>query len=211
MARAVVLMHGLFRTGASMLPMEWYLRKNGGYTKVLTPTTGYHLHELPDSAEKLSEKLHALHDEFGAVDVVTHSTGGLLARAVMPLAPLRRVVMLAPPNQGTQAAELARDMVPVHRYLGWDPLAKLLPGAPVALPEGPAEIGIITGGTGDEKGFIPLLDGDNDQTVRVEEARLDSAVAFRVVPVRHTWLMAHPDVQAMTLNFLDHGQFDVPA
>jgi len=208
MPRAVVLLHGLFRTGVSMLPMEWYLRRHGGYTRCPTPTTQYHLHPIPDSAAKLAETLKSLHEEFGQVDVVTHSTGALLARAMMPLVPLHRVVMLGPPNQGTQAAELARELLPFHRYSGFDPFAQLLPGAPLTLPEGPAEIGILTGGTGTDRGLNPLLDGDNDQTVRVTEARLESATAFRVVPVRHTWLMAHPDVQAMTLRFLNEGTFD---
>lgn len=206
MARAVILLHGLFRTGLSMLPMEWALRRSG-YTKVLTPTTGHHLHEIPASAQKLAQTVQRLHDEYGAVDAVTHSTGGLLARAIMPLAPLRRVVMLAPPNHGAQAAELAREMLPVHRLASWDPLAKLLPGATAELPMGPAEIGIITGGTGDEGGFNTRLEGDNDQTVRVDEARLDSALEFAVVPVRHTFVMAHAEVQAMTVHFMEHGRF----
>ena len=46
MARAVVLLHGLFRTGVSMLPMEWYLRRNGGYTRCPTPTNHSPLHPI---------------------------------------------------------------------------------------------------------------------------------------------------------------------
>jgi len=206
MARAAVLLHGFLRTGASMLPMEWYLRRSG-YTRVLTPTTGHHLHDIAASADRLARRLQELHDEYGEVDLVTHSTGGLLARAMMPLVPMHRVIMLAPPNTGAQAAQLAREMIPVHRLWGWDPLAKLLPGAPLALPTGPGQIGIITGGTGNERGFNPFLAGDNDQTVRVEEARLGGVTEFRVVPVRHTFVMAHPQVQSMVLHFLNHGAF----
>ncbi len=202
---AAVLLHGFLRTGASMLPMAVALRRSG-YAVTRCPTFLYQNRTLPDAARELALEIAALQRLHGHVDLVTHSFGGLLARAVMSHAPVRRAVLLAPPNQGAHMAELARRFVPVHK-LGWDPLAQILPGIPRKLPRGPAEIGIITGGTGDERGFNPLLDGDNDQTVRVSEARLEGVDHFVVLPVRHTFLMAHREVQRLTLGFLRHGAF----
>ncbi|MCB9758656.1 MAG: alpha/beta fold hydrolase [Alphaproteobacteria bacterium] len=202
----VVCLHGFLRTGASMLPMAYALRR-GGYKQFIAPTYLYQLRRIGQIADELARRLAVIADREGSpVDLVTHSYGGLLARAVMPHAPVRRVVMLAPPNQGAQVAELARQVIPVHR-LGWDPLAEVLPGAPAALPAGPAEIGIITGGRPDTDGYNPLLDGDNDFTIRVDEARLPNARAFRVVEAHHTVIMANPTVQRLTLAFLRTGAF----
>jgi len=188
-----------------MLPMSLSLRNRGYDT--FTPTWAYHWRRLPDIAQELAGRIERHAEESGeAVDLVTHSYGGVLARAVVAHAPVRRLVMLAPPNQGAQTAEIARRLIPIHR-VGWDPFAQILPGIPKELPRGTAEVGIITGGTGTERGFNPVLDGDNDQTVRVEEARLEGVREFVVLPVRHTFLMAHREVQRLTSGFLDAGAF----
>lgn len=200
-----VLLHGFLRTGASMLPMAYVLNKQG-YT-CEAPTWAYHWRKLPDIAAAVVDQIKALAETTGGpVDIVSHSYGGILARSVLSHAPVRRAVLLAPPNQGAQTAEIARQLIPVHN-LGWDPFAQILPGIPSELPRGPAQVGIITGGTGTERGFNPLLDGDNDQTVRVDEARLDGVDDFVVLPVRHTFLMTSPEVQRLTLAFLKDGRF----
>lgn len=201
----MVLLHGFLRTGASMLPMAHVLRK-AGHTVTL-PTWAYHWRRLPDIAEELAGRIHRIAEQTGEpVDIVSHSYGGVLARSVIAHAPVRRLVMLAPPNQGAQTAEIARRLIPVHQ-VGWDPFAQILPGIPAQLPRGSAEVGIITGGTGTPRGFNPVLDGDNDQTVRVEEARLDGVRHFVVLPVRHTFLVTHSEVQRLTAGFLADGEF----
>ncbi len=188
-----------------MLPMAVALKK-AGYM-VSLPTWAYHWRRLPDIAQELAGRIESLADQTGdTIDLVTHSYGGVLARAVIPHAPVRRLVMLAPPNHGAQTAEIARRLIPVHE-VGWDPFAQVLPGIPAQLPRGTAEVGIITGGTGTSRGFNPVLDGDNDQTVRVEEARLDGVSHFVVVPVRHTFLPGNKEVQRLTLGFLADGEF----
>lgn len=198
------LLHGFLRTGASMWPMKRALHQ-AGYDKILSPTFFYQFRSIEEVAAELAPALREAAGG-GPVDIVTHSYGGLIARAVIPHAPVRRVVMLAPPNQGAKMAELARKTLPVHR-LGWDPLRHVLPGVPSALPVEPAEIGIITGGSGDDRGFNPLLGADNDQTVRVDEAYLEGARAFRVLRRRHSFLMFDAEVQKLTLAFLRHGAF----
>lgn len=204
---SVVCLHGFLRTGASMMPMAFALRR-GGYARFYAPTYRYEVRDLAAIAEQCAGRLRAIAErDGGPVDLVTHSYGGLLARAVLPQAPVRRVVMLAPPNQGAQTAQLVRERLPVHQ-LGWDPLQHVLPGAPSDLPAGPAEIGILTGGVGHERGYNPILDGDNDFTVRVEEAALDGAADFKVVRAQHTVIMMHREVQELTLRFLRTGRFE---
>jgi len=135
--------------------------------------------------------------------------GGLLARSLLAEdAPLARIVMLAPPNQGAWMADRIRRILPIHT-LGWDPLAPLLPGAPAALPthaEG-VDIGILTGGSQTDRGLIPFLPGDNDGRVRVEEAHLGDDIELRVVPFGHATIMARQAVLTQVAGFLQTGHF----
>ena len=211
--RIAVCLHGFLRTGAAMLPMAYRL-KSAGYAEVLCPTFQLALGPIERHGERAAGIIAELSERFdGApVDVITHSMGGLVLRASLAHSPpVRRVVMLAPPNQGAEAAGKVRNWLPLH-LTGWDPLEPLLPRSPDRLPTPPegVEVGILTGGVGSESGYSPLLSGDNDGKVRVEEAKLDGARDFRVVPYHHTLIMAWDEVFRLALCFFRHGSFDNP-
>lgn len=209
-----VCFHGFLRTGGSMWFVARALRR-AGYAEVALPTFGYHLAALDIHAGRAAGTLEALaarHPD-APIDIVTHSYGGILARATLarlsrPL--VRRVVMLSPPNQGAVLAEQVRAVLPVHR-LGWDPLAQLLPGAP-ARAAGPmctqvgAQVGVLTGGNG-SRGYSPWLGADNDGKVRVDEAHLDEAHDFHVIPVRHALMPFAPASHRQIVTFLGEGSF----
>ena len=194
----VILLHGFLRTGLAMLPMARVLRESGRATT--SPTFIYQTEGLEAASERLALQIREMG---GPVDLVTHSFGGLLARATLPKASIRRVVMLAPPNQGAQKAAIARKLLPFH-HLGWDPLAPMLPGAPSSLPQGPAEIAVLAGGVGKPAG-LDYLDGDNYRTVRVAETHLAGARVHRVLEVNHTFIIGNSEAQRLTLAFLESG------
>ncbi|NOY25115.1 MAG: alpha/beta fold hydrolase, partial [Oligoflexia bacterium] len=215
--RVAICLHGFLRTGVSMLPVRRFLVRQG-WAEVKTPTMLYQAKPLSVLAADIARAMRQLSQRHDgqAVDLVTHSMGGLLARGVLAeQAPVGRIVMLAPPNQGAWMAERVRRILPVH-YLGWDPLGPLLPGAPASLPTHAQgiDIGILTGGSGTNRGMIPFLPGDNDGRVCVEEARLDDAAELRVVPFGHTTIMARHAVLVQVSAFLQTGRFppaDAPA
>jgi alpha-beta hydrolase superfamily lysophospholipase len=192
-----------------MLPVRARLRREG-WAQVETPSWRYELADLDELGERAAEHASALSEAHhgAAVDVVTHSMGGLVARAALRHSPpVRRIVMLAPPNRGARMAATARRILPVH-HLGWDPLAPLQPGAPDALPDGRhVEIGVLTGGRGHKHGYNPLLGEDNDGKVRTDEARLEGAADFLVLPAHHTLVMAWPSVLDHVVHFLREGRF----
>ncbi len=69
------------------------------------------------------------------------------------------------------------------------------------------EFAIIAGGKNNDKGYNPLLSGDNDGTISVESAKLAGARDFIVLPVLHTFIMNDAKVQELTLQFLQKGYF----
>lgn len=211
MPRVAACFHGFLRTGASMWLVARSLRR-AGYRAVALPTFGYHVQPLEHHAEQAAAVLEALaerHPE-ATFDVVTHSYGGVLARAALARldrARVRRVVMLSPPNQGARLAAHVRAALPVHR-LGWDPLHQLTPGVPDRLPRPRgAEIGVLTGGTGG-RGYAPWLGADNDGKVCVDEARLPDLADFHVIPVRHAGMPFSSASHAQILAFLERGRFE---
>ncbi len=210
MPRVAAFLHGFLRTGASMLWLGRSLRA-AGYADTLAPTFGYHLGSLDDHGARAAALLRRFAESHpGAdLDVVTHSYGGVLARAALShpdAPPVRRLVMLGPPNQGAQWAQHIRDRVPLHQT-GWDPLQQFLPGVPTHRPLPPTEFGILAGGRGTARGYNPFLDGDNDGTVTVEEARLAGAADFHVIDVHHSLLPLHPEALRQVQAFLDEGRF----
>ena len=211
-AGTVVLLHGLGRTHRSFHPMEKFLKKEG--YRVLN--IGY-----PSRKKPFGELVLFLDAELKTadlppdqpVDFVTHSSGGILTRAYMqehPGFPIGRVVMLAPPNQGSEVAAKLKEYALFRSLIG-PLLTDLGDGAksvPVQLPPPPFPVGVIAG---DRKALflLPwLITGPSDGLVGVEEAKTEGMTDFLVVHRVHTFMMHSAEVQRQTLAFLQTGQFD---
>src|SRR5690606_32151865 len=72
------------------------------------------------------------------------------------------------------------------------------------------EFGIIAGGVGTAVGLNPIVTGDDDGVVSVQETKLAGASDFLVVPVVHGDLMDEPSTQKSILRFLREGCFVSP-
>ena len=213
----VIVLHGLGEGRWSMRPLVKHLRKELDAT-ILSfgyASTGAgldaHGRALADVIRQLPAADH--------VSFVGHSMGNLVVRRWLSIAPpedvarMRRMVMLGPPNQGSDLARMVgrvgilaslasgagRELV-----LEWPKIS-----AELAVP--PCPFGIVAGGKGDERGYSSLLPGDDDAVVRVAETHLPGAQDFLLVPVRHAAMMQHPDVQRATSAFLETGGFPAPA
>jgi pimeloyl-ACP methyl ester carboxylesterase len=207
----IVLIHGLNRTSFSMLPLQLAAQHHGYATR----RWGYasRRHSIAQHAERLERELgRLLREHEGEVHFVTHSLGGIIVRAWLrrySLPNLGRVVMLAPPNRGSEVAD-AFQRLGLDRLVGGVPCSELGTGpasAPNELPAVDYEVGVVAG----DRSFNPLfsrwIGGPNDGKVAVARASVDGMKDFVVVQHGHTFLPMMPVAMAQTFSFLERGHF----
>lgn len=214
-ADCVVLLHGLARSDMSMLGLEELLEYHG-YQVV---NDGYPSEDAPieDLVRYVGEGAARCGDE--TVHFVTHSLGGILVRAWLARGHpdnLGRVVMLAPPNQGTEIVDelVASDLF--NRVVTWfnGPVTSQLGTGPNSVPNRlPAvdfELGVIAGDVPVSANPIGalVLDGPSDGTVTVESTRVEGMTDHIVISATHTLIMVNPVAMAEVLEFLRNGVFD---
>ena len=212
----VVLLHGLARTKFSMSAMALALEEQGfTTTNIDYPSTRLEAEQL---GGMLGERLDACCREAETVHFVTHSMGGIVVRAYLAehdMPNLGRVVMLAPPNQGSEWVDELRDLAvfewvmgPSAVELGTDPAS-----LPNRLPEATYPLGVIAGTEVANPIGGELIPGEDDGTVSVASTQLEGMADFLVLPVSHTFIMYSDDVAKQVVTFLRTGRFDhtVPA
>jgi pimeloyl-ACP methyl ester carboxylesterase len=145
------------------------------------------------------------------VNVVAHSLGGILVRAMLEHgAPrkLGRVVCLGAPFGGSRTAARVARLPGGARLLGRS-VADLLARGGFDKWESPHEVGIIAGGVPFGVGI--LLGGfaePSDGTVAIAETRLAGARDHIVLEVAHMSLLWSGAVARQVEHFLVTGQFD---
>ncbi len=209
----VVLLHGLARGPASLAGLERALTR-AGYRVLNVPYPSRRKTIERLVAEDLAPLLkNELAHETRPVHFVTHSLGGLLVREYLRTPPpfaLGRIVMLAPPSQGSELADKLGGFALYH-WINGPTGAQLTTGqdgAPARLPVPDCEIGIIVGTRNVNPLYARLIPGPNDGKVSVERAKLDGMADFLEVPHSHTWLMCRRSVQAQVVAFLASGRFN---
>jgi len=209
----VILLHGLARTENSLLKLERHLKKHGFHVvNIGYPSREKNIQML--SIEAISQAI--IECSKGTptkIHFVTHSMGGILVRhylEVNKLHNLGRVVMLSPPNQGSEAVDKLKDFS-LYKWIN-GPAGQQLGTDKESLPNkiGPPnyEVGIITG----DKTINPILSllipGKDDGKVSVERAILMGMKDFLVVHKAHPFIMNDKNVINQVLYFIENGVFE---
>ncbi|HVZ66134.1 MAG TPA: alpha/beta fold hydrolase [Lacunisphaera sp.] len=212
----VILLHGLCRTSRSMEPIAKALRAAGyvvhniDYPSRTAPIEGL-------AGPAIAPAVAAC-EMAGATRIhfVTHSLGGILVRQYLAshrIPQLGRVVMLGPPNQGSEV---------VDRLGGWW-LFRRLNGAAGAQLGTTADslpnrlgavnypVGVIAGDRSINWINSFLIPGRDDGKVSVDRTRVAGMGDHLVVPCSHPFLMRDRFAIRQTLEFLRNGRFTRPA
>lgn len=210
----VILVHGLARSYRSFTKMAKALMLGGyGVINIRYPSRKYSIEDLAD--QYLAKAITSCQTN-GAyrIHFVTHSMGAILVRYYLnryTLHELGHVVMLSPPNQGSELVDRLGRLRLFHLING--PAGQQLGTTKHSLPNklGPVDypVGVITGNRTINPLLSLLIPGKDDGKVAVERAKVEGMTDFRAMPHTHPLIMKSPSVIKQTQYFLGHGRFSL--
>lgn len=206
----VILLHGLARSDSSMKTMAKEL-SNTGYIAINYdyPSTDFPIEKLAEDA--INDAL-SLCPQQTTIHFVTHSMGGILVRQYLSqhtIENLGRVVMLGPPNKGSEVVDTLHSVPgyelingPAGHQLGTDILS-----VPNKLGPADFELGIIAGTRSINLILSTMLPETDDGKVTVENTKLDGMKDHIALPVTHPFMMSNKTVIEQVIHFLKSGSF----
>ena len=230
--RVVILLHGFGSGAFTMRRLADWLREREEFDAVLNVSYPSMQQSILDHARQLERVIHGFPDSVTRIDFVGHSFGCIIIRRYLsgpldddwkvpsdkleargkfwPDKRIGRFVMLGPPNHGAEIATKLIGNNPLHRRMfgesgdelgiHWDITERSL-----GIPSCP--FGIIAGGSGDERGFSPLITGDDDGIVSTAGTRLEGADDWVQFFVGHAEMLMTDAVFDAIFRFLEQGRF----
>ena len=185
-----------------------YLVRNTSYPSTEKPVDQLASEVIPAAVESCGE------NGDRTIHFVTHSLGGILIRYFLEtnvIDNLGRVVMLSPPNQGSEVVDNLSGVPgfkalngPAGMQLGTDK-----DDVPAQLGPATFDVGIITGDQSINLFLSMMIPGKDDGKVSVERAKLEGMADFLVVPHAHPFIMKSELVIEQVLFFLEYGRFEI--
>lgn len=208
----VILLHGLCRTKASMVKLERALTAQGYAVENVSYDSRRHTIEALSNqaigAALTSDRLR----DCSKIHFVTHSLGGLMVRSFLKrhdVPRMGRVVMLAPPNQGSEVTDKIGGWLlyrkingPAGSELGTDEAS-----APHRLGPINFDCGVIAGDWSNNWINSLMIPGPDDGKVSIERSKVQGMKAHKVVHTTHTFIMQNREVIENTVRFLREGTF----
>jgi len=209
----VILLHGLARTKFAMRKLEMDLKS--GY-HVINNTYPSRSHTIEQLAKLAIEPALERCKDCSKVHFVTHSLGGILVRQYIDqhdISNLGHVVMLGPPNQGSEIVETFQKSPvlslvfntlngPAGRQLGTQQDSK-----PKSLGKVTFSLGVIAGNRRIDPFLSILLPSESDGKVTVKSSMVEGMTDHLVLPVDHTFMMRDNTVIRQVKEFLQNGVF----
>ena len=209
----VVLLHGLGRTSACMRRMAEALAEAGYHVEnVDYPSRTAPIAQLADEAigRALAEpRLQPC----TRIHFVTHSLGGILVRSYCSrhrIGRLGRVVMLGPPNRGSEVVDHLRKWRLFRKFYGpaGCELGTDADSTPNTLGPVDFELGVIAGDQSINWINSLMIAGPDDGKVSLERTKVVGMKAWLVIHATHPFLMTNREAIEGTLSFLKTGMFN---
>ena len=209
----VLILHGMGRTRFSMRKVARFLEERGYKTMNLSyPSTSEPIPVIADTYVK-EAILSCVKQGADKIHVVTHSLGGIVIRQYLQNNSLpqgSRIVMLGPPNKGSEVADFLMNSF-LYKWLMGDA------GQSLGTDEdsyvnmlGPVEedIGIIAGTKTVDPISSLLIPGPDDGKVSVDSTMLEEMTDFICIPKSHPFMASSRTIMHQIEYFLEKGQFD---
>ena len=208
----VILLHGLARSSDSMMPIKEALEtQHYAVVNVDYPSRDFPIAVLAEKAitpaltECRAQKTSGIH-------FATHSLGGILVRQYLSkhiIPELKRVVMLAPPNKGSEIVDNLKGLAPFTWLNGaaGSELGTELTSLPNTLGPVDFDLGVIAGTASINLLLSLYLPNPDDGKVSVENTKIEGMRDFISLSVSHPFIMKDEQVITQIIYYLHHGQF----
>ncbi len=211
----VILLHGLVRSATSMATLEQRLLTEGYQVNNIDyPSRDYPIETLAEMA--VGQGIEGCEKQQASkINFVTHSLGGILVRVYLKSHQrddIHRVVMLGPPNQGSEVVDNLKNTPGFELLNG--PAGMQLGTQSSDLPKslGPVnfELGVIAGTQSINLILSTFLPNPDDGKVSVESTKVAGMKDFITLPTAHPFMMKDTEVIDQVVNFLSNGKFSPP-
>lgn len=217
-SECVILLHGLAKSDASMKKLESSIADAGFSTvNVNYPSTEFSIEKLAGPAiapalDNCQSQADARSEDLSRVHFVTHSMGGILVRQYLSrvtIENLGHVVMLGPPNRGSEVVDKLGSF-PGFQFMFGDAGLQLGTGK-LSVPNqlGPAnfDLGIIAGTRSINLFLSQMLPRSDDGKVTVDSTKLEGMNDHIEMPVTHVFMMKNRKVITQVIHYLKNGRF----
>lgn len=210
----IVLLHGILRSKTDMHFLTKFFQEHGYNTfNILYPSREQPLEDLSDFVkDKITHAPH--YTDSTTLHFVTHSMGGLITRYYIHREKpknLGKVVMLGPPNTGSEMADWLSDtkvLAPLFKGLFGPASGQLRTDYNHIDNDITYPLGIIAGSASINPLAPWILDGEHDGIVPVERTKIKGMTDHIILPATHSFMMFNKDVMKQALNFIQNNQFD---
>lgn len=211
MKKMVILLHGIGRTPRSMRHLEKAL-VNLEY-QVMNIGYDSRKKSISSLASDIYQHIQPFcNNKDYVLNFVTHSMGGLVTRQLLAhfnIHNVGRVVMLAPPNQGSEIADFLNNNFLYKLIYGpagqelTTHTAKTKP-----FPNVSAQVGIIAGNRCIDPISYFILPSKHDGKVTIENTKLKGMSDHIVICASHSFIMHNKNVIYQVIYFLNQGKFE---
>ena len=208
----VYLIHGYGGLGIELKEIQKAIEKKGYVSEIYSyPSL---VKDVDSVGNTLFYKIQK--ENFDTVSFVTHSLGALVVRSMyehldsltsFPF--IHRIVMIAPPNNGSPVADFFAQFSFVKHIIG--PNINNITTNPLTgagkYPIPTCEVGLIAGSFGGKRGYNIFVKGDNDGVLIPEQTKMGIEKDVVFVKSGHIELLFNKTVKKYVISFLTNGTF----